>query len=378
MNRIVFLLGSGISIDAGKPSVDNITAQVLSGAGAFLQSSKVFAFDAEHPNFDLYRPPVEPVRGLVEDLRRASYEYFERAPNYEEIATVARAVGDTLSREYESPAVMPFVQQLVNRPYAEGSTDRLQELCQQSCHYIADTVHHMLGGKAGRLDHLGVVVQACRRMSGVTLASLNHDLVLEEALEDAGVCYADGFEEADKTVDTHFWIDNWEGSSVSLLKLHGSLDWWAYKREDEQWRRWAAARYKGNDPWAPTRAGVTPGPSEYRPLLLIGTYDKILAYETWIFPDQHVRFLQALRMTKRVVMIGYGLGDKAINSRLIGWLDRARDNKLVVCHPDPSDLFRGARPAIREKQPAWEAEGRLVVVANIVADLTLEAIADCL
>lgn len=374
MTRIVFLLGSGISIDAGKPSTKDITSQVFSGHGVFLHSDKRFVIDAEHSNYELYRPDAEPVLKLVERMRCVTRDYFQREPNYEQVATVARAVGDTLSGEYESPAVMPFVRQLQDEGYAGGDHNDLRYRCQLVCHYIADTVRHMLRGEPKRLDQLDAIVQACREFSHPTLASLNHDLVLEAALSSADISYSDGFEQSD--ADTNLWSDRWDTGSVPLLKLHGSLDWWAYKLKDELWRGWVAARYKGQDPLRPERHGIEPDPYDYRPLLLIGTYDKILAYETWIFPDQHLRFHEELRTTNRVVVIGYGFGDKAINSRLIGWLARARDNKLIVCHPSPDRLFCDARPAIKNKRHDWEHDGQLATIPDEVATLTYETIAN--
>jgi hypothetical protein len=98
----VFVLGSGISTDAGMPMTHDITEQVLSGDGAFLRSSGVFAIDGQDVNYGALRPKVEPVLALVGELHGLASDYFAREPNYEEIATIARQLDDTLSREYES------------------------------------------------------------------------------------------------------------------------------------------------------------------------------------------------------------------------------------------------------------------------------------
>jgi hypothetical protein len=105
------------------------------------------------------------------------------------------------------------------------------------------------------------------------------------------------------------------------------------------------------------------------------TFDKILAYETWIFPDQHLRFHEALRKTERVVLIGYGFGDKAINTRLIAWLARASEHTLIVCHPRSDELRNNPRGAIQNYWKGWKNEARIKIIPACVADLNYEAIA---
>lgn len=134
------------------------------------------------------------------------------------------------------------------------------------------------------------------------------------------------------------------------------------------------ARYRGDDPIRPKRQDIEDYPHDLRPLILTGTLDKILAYETWVFPDQHLRFHEGLRQANRAVVIGYGFGDKAINTRLISWLARARENKLIVCHGAPDELRAGARGAVQSKWDGWRAEGKLAVVPAWVADLSWDAV----
>jgi hypothetical protein len=369
----VFLLGSGISIDAGMPAVGAITEQVVSGDGAFLHSANVFLIGAESPNYALHRPPVEPVLAVVNDLRERARDYFGREPNYEEISQLGRQLDDALSGEYESAAVMPLAAELRQRDYAGGDYARLRDLTALVHRYIEDTVRTMLAKPAQRTDHLRAITDACRELGAVTLASLNHDLVLEAALETSGISYGDGFDSTGE--DVRLWVDEWPETGPRLLKLHGSLDWWGYRLTADAWRGWVTGRYRGPDALHPSRAGVEPYPHDLRPLILTGTFDKILAYETWVFPDQHLRFHEALRRSNRVIVIGYGFGDKAVNTRLISWLARARENTMIVAHGDPDDLRARARGAIQGKWNEWQRNGQLVLVAAWVDDLDWDTIA---
>jgi hypothetical protein len=372
--RTLFLLGSGISRDAEMPMANDITRQVVGGEGVWLHTSETFAIGAENPNYPLYRPPVEPVLALVNDLGAVARDYFRRDPTYEEIAQIARQLDDTLSGEYESAAAVPLIEQLLTRDYAGGDIDRLHELTRLVHRYIADTIRQMLSKPPTSLVHLDALVEATRRLGRVDLATLNHDLVLEAALTQGGLPYTDGFERG--ADDVRFWLDDWAGADVRLLKLHGSLDWWAYQIPSEAWRGWVVARCVGGDAIHPTRPGVEPYPQDLRPIILTGTFDKILSYETWIFPDQHLRFHERLREADRVIVIGYGFGDKAVNTRLIAWLARSREHHLVVCHGEPDDLRMRARGAIRNKWPSWLADGQLIVVPKWVADLVVDDLID--
>lgn len=350
------------------PRVKTITEQVVAGEGVFLDTDKVFRIHAGDPKQELHRDPVEPVLALVADLRALSLDYFGRQPNYEEISQLARQLDDALSYEYESAAVMPLVEQLIHRDYAAGERDRLHDVTRRVHEYIRDTVHEMLARPPERLDHLDAISTACSELPRVDLATLNHDLVLEEALAAAGIGYSDGFERLNE--DVCFWVDDWDDASVRLLKLHGSLSWWAYRIPSEPWRGWVTARYTGDDPYHPRRLGGALGyPQDFRPIFLTGTFDKILSYETWIFPDQHLRFQEALRQASRAVVIGYGFGDKAINTRLIGWLARARENRLIICHPRPDQLRERARGAIQNYWGQWDADGQLAAISGGIADV---------
>jgi hypothetical protein len=46
--------------------------------------------------------------------------------------------------------------------------------------------------------------------------------------------------------------------------------------------------------------------------------------------EQHLHFQEALRDSRRLVAIGYGFRDQAINSRLVHWINRSDGNRMVV------------------------------------------------
>lgn len=349
------------------PNVEAITQQVVTGGGVWLHSDQTFVINAESPNYASGRVKAEPTIALVDDLCAKTVEYLGRKPNYEEISLLAGQLHDALSGEHESASVMPLATELLERPYVNEQD--LRALTQGVRNYVADTVHQMLHSPPVRVDHLAAIVDACQQLTQVDLATLNHDLVLEKALNTAGIAYADGFERSDG--DVCRWVDNWGDGRVRLLKLHGSIDWWDYRFADEPWHGWITCRNQGDDAFHPKRSGIDL-PRDLRPVFLTGTWDKILAYETAIFADQHFRFQKALRATNRVIAIGYGFGDKAINTRVINWLARSDENTLVVCHRTPDNLRKRARGAIKNNWETWRSTRQLAIIPAHIGDPDLD------
>jgi hypothetical protein len=252
------------------------------------------------------------------------------------------------------------------------ATETVSALADLGRSYIADTVEAMLADTPRAVRHLRAIIDACTHLPDVTLATLNHDLVLEVALEGHGVDYADGFEAVDN--ELRIWRDEWDQEPVRLLKLHGSIDWWSFEFAEQLGRGATIARFSGRDPWHPEDESVD-RPAQPRPHVLTGTFDKILAYETSIFPAQHFRFYEAMRDATTVVVIGYGFGDKAINTRLIAWAARNRRHRIILCDPDPTRLIETrARNAIRRAAGRWIPGGQLAIVQATAGDLDYASI----
>jgi hypothetical protein len=376
--RIAFLLGSGTSRCAGMPDVAEISEQVRSGTGVFLGTEQLFHLDPANPNFELLRPRAEPVirfMRTLDDVCRDYYDTFEpgRTVDYEELAFLAGQIQRAVDLSEENPALLPLIRDIADARF-EGNLHVVGGLAQQGRDYIRDITRSMLDHQPSRTDHLAAITDACRNVEEVDLFTLNHDLVLEAALQDAGVVFSDGFEH--QYGDLRIWSGSFS-SPTRLFKLHGSIDWWGYRLPDNYWRGYITARVTNGDPnhaYGPN-ATLLDTPHDIRPVFLAGTFDKIFGYEGWIFPDQHHRFQAALRASNRLVVTGYGFRDQAINSRLIDWLGRSHDNRIVVAHGEPEQLPALARIAIKNHWGRWVTEGRIRIVPSWIADTTWADIA---
>jgi hypothetical protein len=370
--RAIFLLGSGISVDAGMPSVATISEQVFGGAGVVRHSDATYYIAGEgSANYDWYRAAAEPAIAFAGRLRVLADSYFSdfldgRTANYEDVANLAKQVEDALSGEYENPALLPLLLEL------RQEIDDLQELLQRASEardYIRDIVWRMLNRIPTSFDHLAVIVEGCRALGASNLFELNHDRVLELGLAAAGLPVSDGFTHA--SGDVLFWTDEFN-QPLRHLKLHGSVSWFHRHLDGAPWRGLVVARSLTHDPYHERNAAgeLLEFPADGRPVLLTGTFDKPLAYDSTVYGDQHYRFHEALRQADAVIVIGYGFRDKAINSRLIGWLHGARERRLIVAHGNVEDLVENARPVIARNWKGWINDGRLRVVEKWVAEST--------
>ena len=114
------------------------------------------------------------------------------------------------------------------------------------------------------------------------------------------------------------------------------------------------------------------------PLILIGTFNKMFEYNSGIFLDLLCQFHFRLRVSRRLIVCGYGFGDKGINTQIVEWLYRDRTNRLFVIHPNPDSLASVARGAIANNWRDRLKTAKLVVIPKRVEDLTFNELQEVL
>jgi SIR2-like domain len=369
------LLGSGASLPAGMPSVAQITQRVLSGENVLKNGPDFRLVDQLPPNHEVFVEGVREIVGFVRELKTLCDDYFEsqekeRTTNYEDIAYVARQIEDGLLSEYENPALLPLNERFSAN--AGRTPHELLELAGASADYIEDIVRSLLGRPSETVDHLTAVVDAFAdaTVDHITIATLNHDVVLEHAFRDSRTRYSDGFAERFGTVLV--WNDTFHPPTRKLLKLHGSIDWWRYNLTRDGWTGQFTARATDGDPFhaRDPEGNLVEFPAGGRPQILTGTFNKILQYGSGVYADQHFRFHEALAAADALVAIGYGFRDKAINSRVVAWAESPRERRMVVVHPNATDLGMRARGAIRGKWNRWQERGLLAFVPEYLSPET--------
>jgi 3-mercaptopyruvate sulfurtransferase SseA len=69
-----------------------------------------------------------------------------------------------------------------------------------------------------------------------------------------------------------------------------------------------------------------------------------------------------------LIVSGYSFGDKAINSRIIQWLDSLPSRKIIIIHPDPNYLLEHVRNAIRISWHRWLDDKKLFILQKSVEE----------
>lgn len=365
--RVAFLLGSGVSRAAGLAGVAELTDQVLTARHAARWAGRFVVLDGPPANaWDAVDPEGELIR-FVRDLHGRAQALFAkrgdgRAINYEDIAFFASQIGDCLTLEYENPALDAVIEALAAE-HTDGDERRLGELADEAREYVTSTVASCLGRPAQRLDHLVLVVDACRDAERVDAATLNHDTVLEQALREHGVAYSDGFER-EVAERSYAWTDTF-ASAVRVLKLHGSVNWYRYRIGGEQ----VVVRSDADDPFhlRDLDGEMLEIPADVRGQFLAGTFNKILACP--VYADEHAHFRTALRDCDVLVVSGYGFADKAVNTHLTGYLYDTSVRPIVLIHANARGLVEAARPAAARALVAAEKRGRLVLIEKWIEDV---------
>ena len=340
--RLVFVTGSGISVGAGMPSLQAITEQLLSGRNVTRQGGRFQIWDELPLQHEMWLDGVERTLGFLGELKAMCDAYFvrhdhERQTIYEDLAFVAQQIEDAIVGEYENPALVPLIERFTQSPYSGLTLEELRELAGGASDYIHETVRRMLARISGPVDYLAPILDAFEddAVEQLDVFTLNHDVVMETALAERGLSYSDGFEEAWGTL--RLWSDTYRHPTRRPFKLHGSIDWYRYDLDFGDWSGQRMARPIG-DPEHPKGPGgedlgARGCPCEGRPEFLAGTFNKILSYPTGIYADQHAHFHKSLREADALVVIGYGLRDKAINTRVIAWATRLETADWSWCTP---------------------------------------------
>lgn len=367
-----FLLGSGVSIPAA-PSTRDLTDEVL------LRGHQYYL----HTDEEWYSRPGEAagqsnaresrVHQLIPHLAAQVEAYYtgrvapqgctDRHCNYEDIGYQADAIASTLNRDRDDPGLMPLA--LAVCSHFNWSHDELLDVAHDTVAFVRDVTFRKLVAVKPPANHLRLVVEPARDpdVNPLPIITLNHECLVEDTLAAAGVPFFD-FRRTDGTgrilLDLH--AKPQEGARAIIYKPHGSVRWRRFRplnSGDEgdpwfsEWTGWSqhenGTRHEDGSAWR----------SIGGPLMLVGRFNKEMAYLGDPYLSIYLALKQSLGSLQRLVISGYGFGDRAINRLLIDWIygKPPRERRLVVLHDNENVLLGGARNAIAGKWQRWRDLG---------------------
>lgn len=295
--------------------------------------------------------------------------------------------------------MIPLIEDTVDQ-----NSDRItfKELLEETINYIADIVWCTLDREPTSTNHLEIFVDACDSGHVVGISTLCHDTHLETFLAGRSVQLTDGF--SDEQLGVRYWNAVFPSGRIPFLKLHGSVDWFRLRPDglENSPNEWCALvdelsgllpadavkQLPNDEIFFDERIGIPRNGIPHhtstsvdwkdaingRPVLLIGTFNKVPEYTRGMFRDLHYRFRSMLREVDQLMVCGYAFGDKGINSEVINWYYATRDRHLVVVHPDPYTLLSNARGAIRHKWSDWKGRGSVTLITKRLEEVSHDEI----
>ena len=385
--KTAILLGSGASVPASFPTTQGLTDLILSGKGVERHTDGSYFINSKLPMSCAVELANRMVCWLFAEAERYSAARNKRPINYETLFYLAKQASDEASGEMENPAIHRFMTEAKSdmlplveaansenanpkKPYHLDVPNDLSTLFEETCNYISDIVWRSLCASPEPIDHLKIIVEACKSGHLTGISTLCHDTHLETHLSRQGIYVADGF--ADEENGVRYWNgDLCSKSKIPFLKLHGSVNWFRYCPNSSS--SWYDERIgipiDGDQHHTRSTDGSWQTAIDGRPLLLIGTFNKSTEYSQTIFLDLHHRFSSTLREADQLVICGYSFGDKGINSTLIEWYYAKRNRRFLIIHPDRKALLSSARGAVQEKWEEWEKGDSIEVMVSRLEDV---------
>jgi hypothetical protein len=310
--------------------------------------------------------------------RYAALKYLPTA-TYEDLYFMCEQIENEESWEIDNPVVQPFVEQLRSEvgplchpfpPPHESEEITLKILAQESGSFIECVVESMVATSSPPKG-LNLISELARESDlELTIASLNHDTLIERNLEREGIHFADGFGKPDGDVS---WFDPNEfenhDTKVRLFKLHGSTSWYNLRNRPLQQYRCGKIRNGVDSQHARDAKGELFLPPR-APLCLIGSYNKLSYYQYGIFAHLHTKFFLSLQEQTQMIMSGYGWNDRWMNGRLMEWLHAPGDRRVVLLHERPEEL-ESSKSAMLHPYDDLVKRGKLLLVEKWLCDTSL-------
>ena len=387
-NDVAFLLGAGASIPSGYPSTDELTENILSGKGFYRHTDSCYYQDDKIINYteDVYVSANVRVLNELKKLADDSLKYSRGTEsNYEDLLYLLKQISDHYLGEIENPAIDLFIKQI--EPIIDSCMDeidnnrisRREKMVAETEHYIRDAVASLLKKKPKKIEHLKNVFDPyLSRSQRCFVATLNHDTHLETYLRQSASFLADGFGCETNGVRYYLRSPNpIDDFGIQIFKLHGSVDWYTFCPDNgTPYENRVGISVNGDQYHTKDSCGRRQWPDSGRPIVIMGTFNKFFDYHSSLFTDLHAAWRLSLERVNRLVIIGYGFGDKGINSQIIEWVFNRRGRRILLIEPNVSELKKRARGVITKNWNNWEEAGVLQILEKGMESCSSEEILD--
>jgi len=297
-----WLLGAGISLDAGIPLMWPLTHRVFAKAEA--KDLKVLKYVKEQLTEDSH---IEHVLSHLGDHRAIAVSSKNKTTKFGSINLTIEDL-DALHQR-----ILTWIAETIRWGYKPMSADGIpEEIGTHDKRIVTVSYHSAFVSALFNRSQAGVA----ERRRAVKLFTTNYDTLMEDALALGGFSYWDGFSGGAVAYRSHRYGDEEPNlrDRAHVIKLHGSIDW--HLGEDD--RVW---RVRDGDLY----------PKKVSRVLIYPQSTKYLATQRDPFAAQFDLFRRALGAHEENVLAtcGYSFGDEHINQEIELALQRP-ENKTTV------------------------------------------------
>ena len=374
MNLILFL-GSGVSLASGHPNVVDLTESILYSKTHPIETEFLRALK----NYDKKARLIGGSYTSPSKYKRVG-EIYRNLTSYEDLYYLCEEIALFDWGLHNNAMITAFMESLLEKfsPLLKEKSKRKKLLeigryAHAAKAYINKAIIQELSAPETNIVGLDLIVQLANnpKVTSLDILTLNHDLLVEGLLLKNGIQFTDGFGSADGDV-RWFEPDNFLSDiKVKLIKLHGSIDWYSFAIDGYE----KVAKIAGNNSHEKKNlSGKTLQVLNKSPKVLSGL-NKINYYNSGMYTDIHYHFQRVLYQNSLMIMSGYGWGDDPINNRLMTWLDKKKENKLILLHKDPGELMLRSMVMDRDYSN-WVKLNKLKPIFKWLSDTTLEEVLD--
>jgi hypothetical protein len=359
--RILFILGSGVSLQSGVPTVNDLTRKIFEADEALLPEW----FYSENA-----KKEFQGIQSFIGLLKR-EYERSGKVANYEDLFSMCQKIYEYETAISTDGSIIRFRDHIYResahlwRSYKDGWYMRqapLGALAEKATLMITACLNAILS-KFKDPKGLDLLVETVQTLGAdsVDVLTLNHDCLVEYLFDKHGIPYTCGFDPATHRDGDVDWFDEaaFESSErVRIIKLHGSCDWLRLCKEfDEGPKAWhwgrshdkAKFRHELKDEYG-TR--LCDDPWEHS--ALTGSTTKTEVYTRGIFGVLSIEARKLMREHKSIICSGYGWRDNGFNWMIKEWAEIESDRKLLLLHQRDNMGSEFRNPWLWPKDWSWD------------------------
>lgn len=334
------LLGAGASVEAGVPTSFGMTQRIVDKIGR----TRRYSYHAAALNFVCgaliaYKAAAgaSPFGGLDIEEVFAAVELLAERHSLEVTPFVAswHAAVDTWDQR---PSTAPsfFDKKLRDAVLHGGGGQGIQRLIgelidsrtgsattgatyRELATQMLTALRDLVSTTPKKLDYLRPLAVAGAQPGGLSIATLNYDVSVEQAAILTSTPLTTGIE---NWITSGTW--DWRDHGIRLLKLHGSIEWvWRLEHHDRSVPHEVVA--------------VEPGSTE-PPAVIFGQRAKLRAEGPFL--GLLAEFERQLAQARRLVVIGYSFRDDHVNEIIRRWIADDDDRKLLIVDPNWPEALR--------------------------------------